>query len=85
MSGLLWKLAIAGTAVALVKAYRRRGTQQQRPAVFSQDRAFRAEPDDGAFTPPHGDVVSATDASRDETDAPRSENVAGLRTGPAMT
>jgi len=78
MSGLLWKLAVAGTAVAAVSAYRRRATQQQRTAVFSQDRAFRAEPDDGAFTPPHGDVVSATDA-------PRGENVAGLRTGPAMT
>jgi len=78
MSGLLWKLAVAGTAVAVVRAYRRRAPQQQRTAVFSQDRAFRAEPDDGAFTPPHGDVVSATDA-------PRGENVAGLRTGPAMT
>ncbi|MBB4127317.1 hypothetical protein GGR77_002631 [Xanthomonas translucens] len=77
MSGLLWKLAVAGTAVAVVTAYRRHRVQPPRTAVFSQDRAFRAEPDDGAFTPPHGDVVSVTET-------PRGEN-AGLHAGPAMT
>lgn len=59
MSGLLWKLAVAGGVVAAVRAYQRRNRAQP-AAVFSQDGAYRAVPDDGSFTPPHGDVVSAT-------------------------
>lgn len=78
MSGLLWKLAVAGTVVAAARAYRRRSTAQK-PAAFSQDGAYRAVPDDGSFTPPHGDVVSATDEQRG------GENAAGLYTGPALT
>jgi hypothetical protein len=79
MSGLLWKLAVAGGVVAAVRAYRRRGSSPQHSA-FSQDGSYRAVPDDGSFTPPHGDVVAATE------DKPRGgENVAGLYTGPAMT
>ena len=78
MSGLLWKLAVAGTVVAAARAYRRRSTAQK-PTAFSQDGAYRAVPDDGAFTPPHGDVVSVTEEQRG------GENVAGLYTGPALT
>lgn len=64
MSGLLWKLAVAGTVVAAVRAYRRRTAAP--PAAFSQDGAYRAVPDDGTFTPPHGDVVAATETPRRE-------------------
>ncbi|UYB52995.1 hypothetical protein OCJ37_03255 [Xanthomonas sp. AM6] len=81
MSGLLWKLAIAGAAVAAARAYRRRGSAQQGVA-FSQDGAYRAVPDDGTFTPPHGDVVSATEARRGGENG---ENAAGLYSGPALT
>lgn len=63
MSGLLWKLAVAGGVVTAVRAYQRRNRAQQ-AAAFSQDGAYRAVPDDGSFTPPHGDVVSATAPSQ---------------------
>lgn len=81
MSGLLWKLAVAGTVVAAARAYRRRSAAQRPAAAFSQDGAYRAVPDDGTFTPPHGDVVSVS-APEDQRGG---ENAAGLYTGPALT
>jgi hypothetical protein len=78
MSGLLWKLAVAGGVVAAVRAYQRRNTAQQ-PAAFSHDGAYRAVPDDGSFTPPHGDVVSTSSPPRGDG------NGAGPHTGPAMS
>ncbi|WP_369942877.1 hypothetical protein [Xanthomonas medicagonis] len=79
MSGLLWKLAVAGGVVAAVRAYRRR-TNPQQAAAFSHDGAYRAVPDDGSFTPPHGDVVSVSSPPQGDG------NGAGLHTtGPAMS
>ncbi|WP_254460328.1 hypothetical protein [Xanthomonas sacchari] len=57
MSGLLWKLALAGTAFAAIRAYRRRSQSPLSDTVSSMPPA---EPDNGRATPPHGDTLQAT-------------------------
>lgn len=58
MSGLLWKLALAGTAYAAIRAYRRQ-TQSALSATTSPLPA--AEADTGRATPPHGDTLHAAE------------------------
>ncbi|UYC12902.1 hypothetical protein [Xanthomonas sp. CFBP 8445] len=70
MSGLLWKLALAGTAYAAFRAYRR---QTQSPLPNTAASMPSAEPDEGRATPPHGDTLQAaerasTTAATDDPD-----------------
>lgn len=58
MSGLLWKLALAGTAYAAIRAYRR---QTQSPLSDTASSIPAAEPDEGRATPPHGDTLHAAE------------------------
>lgn len=70
MSGLLWKLALAGTAYAAIRAYRRNAH------TIVADTASPippAELDDGRATPPHGDTLqgaerASTTATSDDPD-----------------
>ncbi|MET0549571.1 MAG: hypothetical protein ABW002_09920 [Xanthomonas sp.] len=58
MSGLFWKLALAGTAFAAIRAYRRQ-TPTALPEAASTTPGAMA--DDGRTTPPHGDALQATE------------------------
>ncbi|MBO9875195.1 MULTISPECIES: hypothetical protein [Xanthomonas] len=58
MSGLLWKLALAGTAYAAIRAYRR---NTHTTVVDAASSMPPAELDDGRATPPHGDTLQGAE------------------------
>ncbi|MDY4296283.1 MULTISPECIES: hypothetical protein [unclassified Xanthomonas] len=58
MSGLLWKLALAGTAYAAIRAYRRNTHTTMADAASSMPPA---ELDEGRATPPHGDALQGAE------------------------
>lgn len=58
MPGLFWKLALAGTAFAAIRAYRR---QTHSASSETASPAPGAVADDVRATPPHGDTLQATE------------------------
>lgn len=64
MSGLLWKLALAGTAFAAIRAYRRQTRSTLADTAASMPAA---QPDDGRTTPPHSDTLHAAERASPPT------------------
>ncbi|KMM73640.1 hypothetical protein ACP93_20615 [Xanthomonas sp. NCPPB 1128] len=58
MPGLFWKLALAGTAFAAIRAYRR---QTHSGSSEAGSLTPGAVSDDVRATPPHGDTLQATE------------------------